>query len=71
MAVNPVAGPQLTDGTRGLAQVVIAPLTRAAIFLVMTLKPGSDHRTIIRSFCADLAAIFRAVDFRDMEAGLS
>jgi len=71
MVVNPVVGPQLTDGTRGVAQAVIAPLTRAAIFLVVTLKPDSGHRTIIRSFCADLAAIFRAVDFRDIEAGLS
>jgi hypothetical protein len=38
---------------------------------VLTLKPGSANRTIIRSFCADLAAIFRAVEFRDIEAGLS
>jgi putative iron-dependent peroxidase len=71
MAVNPVAGPQLTDGTRGVPQAVVAPLSRGAIFLVVTLKPGSGARTIIRSFCADLATIFRAVDFRDIEAGLS
>ena len=71
MAANPVGGPQLTDGTRGIAQAVVAPLTRAAIFLVVTLRPGSDTRTIIRSFCADLAATFRAVEFRDIEAGLS
>lgn len=71
MTANPTGGPQLTDGTRGIAQAVIAPLTRAAIFLVLTLKPGSANRTIIRSFCADLAAIFRAVEFRDIEAGLS
>ncbi len=71
MAVNPTGGPQLTDGTRGIPQAVTAGLTRAAIFLVLTLKPDSDTRTIIRSFCADLAAIFRAVEFRDLEAGLS
>ena len=71
MAVNPTGGPQLTDGTRGVPQAVAAGLTRAAIFLVLTLKPDSDTRTIIRSFCADLAAIFRAVEFRDLEAGLS
>jgi putative iron-dependent peroxidase len=35
------------------------------------MRPGSGTRTIIRSFCADLAALFRAVDFRDIEAGLS
>ncbi len=71
MAVNPTGGPQLRDGTRGIPQAVTAGLTRAAIFLVVTLKPGSGTRAIIRSFCADLAAIFRAVEFRDLEAGLS
>jgi len=71
MAANPVGSPQLANGTRGIAQAVVAPLTRAAIFLVVTLKPGSGTRAIIRSFCADLAAIFRAVEFRDIEAGLS
>lgn len=70
MAANPT-GPQLTSSGRGIAQAVIAPLTRAAIFLILTLKHGSGNRTIIRSFCADLAAIFRAVEFRDLEAGLS
>jgi putative iron-dependent peroxidase len=69
MAVNPSSQP--ADGARGVPQAVNAPLTRAAIFLIVTLKPGSGPRTIIRSFCADLAAIFRAVDFRDIEAGLS
>jgi putative iron-dependent peroxidase len=52
-------------------QPVSAPLTRAAIFLVVTLNPGPDNRTAVRSFCADLAALIRAVDFRDLEAGLS
>ena len=71
MAVDPTGGPQLAGNTRGVAQAVVAPLSRAAIFLVVTLKPGSGNRTIIRSFCADLAAIFRGVEFRDLEAGLS
>ncbi|HEY6291969.1 MAG TPA: Dyp-type peroxidase, partial [Terriglobia bacterium] len=71
MALRPTGGRQLAGSARGVAQAVIAPLTRAAIFLVMTLKPGCGNRTIIRSFCADLAGIFRAVEFRDLEAGLS
>src|SRR5579863_7938476 len=58
-------------GRRNVAQAVAAPLTRAAIFLVATIKPGTENRTTIRSFCADLAALVRAVDFRDIEAGLS
>ena len=58
-------------GLAALAQPVAAPLTRAAIFLVATFKPGSENRTTIRSFCADFATVLRAVEFRDMEAGLS
>jgi len=54
-----------------VAQPVAAPLTRAAIFLIVTVKPGPDTRAILRSFCGDLASLFRAVEFRDLEAGLS
>ena len=71
MAANAAGGPQLADGTHNLPQAVVAPLTRAAIFLVVTVKPGADCRSVIRSFCADLSAIFRAVEFRDLEAALS
>src|SRR5262245_11286995 len=52
-------------------QPVLAPLTRAAIVLVVTINPGPENRTAVRSFCADLAALIRAVEFRDLEAGLS
>ena len=54
-----------------VAQPVAAPLTRAAIFLVVTLNPGPENRTTVRSFCGDLAALLRAVEFRDLEGGLS
>ncbi len=59
------------DGLRALTQPVAAPLSRAAIFLVVTVKPGSENRATVRSFCADLAAVIRAVEMRDLEAGLS
>src|SRR5215475_626693 len=52
-------------------QPVSAPLTRAAVFLVVTINPGPDNSAAVRSFCADLAGLIRAVDFRDIEAGLS
>jgi putative iron-dependent peroxidase len=52
-------------------QPVSAPLTRAAIFLVVTINSDPDNRAAARSFCADLSALIRAVDFRDLEAGLS
>src|SRR5215471_19091749 len=54
-----------------VAQAVAAELTRAAIFLVVTLKSGAETRATIRSFCGDLAALLRAVGFRDLEANLS
>jgi porphyrinogen peroxidase len=59
-----------TDGAI-VSQPVAASLTRAAIFLVVTINPGPDNRAAVRSFCADLAALIRAVEFRDLEAGLS
>jgi porphyrinogen peroxidase len=52
-------------------QAVAAPLTRAAIFLVVTVKSDLDSRTTLRSLCADLAALVRAVAFRDADADLS
>lgn len=54
-----------------VAQAVGRPLTRSAIFLVATVKPGSAHRAAILSFCGDIAALVRSVGFRDIEAQLS
>jgi putative iron-dependent peroxidase len=63
--------PQAAGRLPALAQPVAAPLTRAAIFLVATINPGVENRATLRSFCGDLAALVRAVEFRDLEAGLS
>ena len=71
MKPNSISAPEAGRGLRAVAQPVAAPLTRAAIFLVVTLNPGVDNRATVRSFCGDLAALLRAVDFRDLEAGLS
>src|SRR6478672_9523254 len=54
-----------------VAQAVSAPLTRAAIFLIATINKGEDDAGAVRSFCADFAGLVRAVEFRDLEAGLS
>jgi putative iron-dependent peroxidase len=54
-----------------LPQSVLAPLTRAAIFLVVTVKPEPESYATLRSFCGDLAGLIRAVEFRDIEAGLT
>jgi len=50
---------------------VVAPLTRAAIFLTLTVNPGDSNRAVIRSLCGDLAPLLRAVGFRDIEGNLS
>src|SRR5271154_2571270 len=71
MQPDPKSAGKTTEGVRAFAQPVALPLTRAAIFLVVTLKPGSEVRSTVRSFCADLSGIFRAVEMRDLEAALS
>ncbi len=71
MKPDPTDTPEAAGRSPALAQAVAAPLTRAAIFLVATLNPGPENRAILRSFCGDLAALVRAVEFRDLEGGLS
>jgi len=56
---------------RPIPQPVNTALTRAAIFLVVTVNPGAANRTSVRSLCGDLAALVRAVGFRDLEGGLT
>lgn len=66
-----MTAPNSANSVRVAPQAVAAPLTRAAIFLVLKLNSGADHRDTIRTFCPDLSALFRAVDFRNIEGGLS
>lgn len=54
-----------------LPQTVVGPLTRAAIFLVVSIRAEQDYRATLRAFCAGLAGLIRAVEFRDVEAGLT
>jgi putative iron-dependent peroxidase len=69
--LDPMNAPETTSRLPALAQPVDAPLTRAAIFLAATINPGSENRNTLRLFCGDLAALLRAVEFRDLEGGLS
>jgi len=52
-------------------QPVDAQLTRAAIFLVVTIKSEPEFVTVVRALCGDLAALLRTVGFRDLEGRLS
>ncbi|PZP54157.1 MAG: peroxidase [Agrobacterium fabrum] len=53
------------------SQPVVARLTRAAIFLVLTIHPGRDNETVVRALCGDLGGLLRAVGFRDLEGRLT
>jgi putative iron-dependent peroxidase len=61
----------LPSGQPPEPQSVVGSLTRAAIFLVVTVNPGSASRAAVRSFCGDLPGLLRAVGFRDIEGNLS
>jgi porphyrinogen peroxidase len=50
-------------------QLVLSPLTSAAIFLVVTIDPGGEE--VVRDLLADLPALERAVGFRVPELTLS
>jgi porphyrinogen peroxidase len=58
-------------GVVAVAQSVVAPLTRAAVFLVVTVNPGPEARAAVRSLCGDLSALLRSVGFRDLDGRLS
>jgi len=48
-----------------------APQTRAAIFLVLALRPGATDAQVVRSACGDIDKLVRAVAARDSNANLS
>src|SRR6202789_806770 len=54
-----------------LPQNVIGPLTRSAIFLMLCIRQDEDAYAELRDFCAGLSGLIRAVEFRDVEAGLT
>lgn len=54
-----------------ISQPVVATLTRSALFLVVTIDPGRGPEETVRSLCADLSSLLRAVGFRDLQGNLS
>jgi putative iron-dependent peroxidase len=52
-------------------QPVVGLLTRAAIFLVVSIGDDRDDYTDLRSFFAGLSGLIRAIEFRNLEAGLT
>ena len=60
-----------TSSPPPIVQAVVRPLTRAAIFLVVTVNPDEASCAKARAICGGLAGLVRAVGFRDIEAELS
>jgi putative iron-dependent peroxidase len=54
-----------------IPQPVTAPLTQAAMFLVVTINPGAEQETAVKAMCGDLGALLKAVGFRDLQGRLS
>ncbi len=52
-----------------IPQPVSGPLTGAAIFMILTVRPGREQA--VRDLCGDLAGLLRSVGFRDLTGGLS
>jgi putative iron-dependent peroxidase len=52
-------------------QSVNAPLSRAAVFLVVTIGDSAESAARARSVIADVGGLVRAVGFRDLDAHLS
>ena len=71
MESDPKNAANTPQGVPALAQPVAAPLSRAAIFLIVTMKPEPQARATVRSFCGDLSGIFRAVETMNRYHGLT
>jgi porphyrinogen peroxidase len=63
--------PDAADPTPPEPQPLLAPLTAAAIFLVVVVNPGEASAGAVRALCGDMAGLLRAVGFRDLEGRLS
>jgi porphyrinogen peroxidase len=70
MTSDPISAPPFAVA-EAESQLVSSPLTKAAIFLVVTINPGDESRASVLSLCAGLSALVRAVGFRAIEDALS
>ncbi|MBX3551638.1 MAG: Dyp-type peroxidase [Pseudolabrys sp.] len=54
-----------------VSQSVASRLTRAAIFMVLTVNPKPEALQTVRGVCADLSSLLRGVGFRNLNGQLS
>ncbi len=63
--------PPSANSAAAVLQKISTPMTRAAIFLVVTVNPADADAATVKSLCADLSALVRTVGFRDPDSGLT
>jgi putative iron-dependent peroxidase len=63
--------PTLTPTPGAEPQPVAEPLTRAAIFLVVTVGAAAQDQRAVRGLCPELGNLVRAVGFRDRDGRLA
>jgi porphyrinogen peroxidase len=59
----------MSEPAEAIPQEVLSPLTRAALFLVVTIDPGGESG--VRAVLSELSGLRRAIGFRAAEATLS
>jgi putative iron-dependent peroxidase len=59
----------MSEPGEAIPQDVLSPLTRAALFLVLTVDPGGEAR--VRALLPELSGLQRAIGFRAAEATLT
>jgi porphyrinogen peroxidase len=62
---------QTTNRPLAIPEAVTGKLTRAAIFLVLTVNPDPDDSDVVRSVVGDLDALVRSVGFGQPDGGLT
>jgi putative iron-dependent peroxidase len=71
MESDPMTTPATAGSSSPIPQPTNALLSRAAIFLVVTINPGEDAAAAVQSLCGDLAALLRSIGFREPAENLS
>jgi porphyrinogen peroxidase len=69
IAAGPTPLPE--PGGKTEPQAVVAPLTKAAIFLVAVVKPDKNSEDTAVSLCADVSSLVKAIGFRDLNGRLT
>jgi putative iron-dependent peroxidase len=62
---------EAADAADAEPQAVLAPLSQAAIFLVVVVADDAQSVQAVRDMCGDVSALVRGVGTRDADAGLT